>query len=202
MESVTLTDLEGRSARAELLSQEGEQQLLRLEDGQMLSLPKDALVKQHSGDYYLLLKLSELEVSAGGAATSETAEAEETIIPLAEERIVVSKRRVDGTTVRVTKQVHEEEQTVDEPLLGEEVQVERVRVDRVVDAPEPIRYEDNVTIIPLYEEVLVVEKRLMLSEEVRVSKRRTERREPQRVTVRRESATVERIEPEEGVVEG
>ena len=202
MESVILTDLEGRNVKAELLSQEGEQQLLRLEDGQTLSLPKDALVKQHSGDYYLLLKLSELEASAGGAATSETAETEETIIPLAEERIVVSKRRVDGATVRVTKQVHEEEQTVDEMLLSEKVEVERVRIDKVVEAPEPIRYEDAVTIIPLYEEVLVIEKRLMLTEEVRVSKRRSEKREPKSVTVRRESASVERIEPEKGVMEG
>ncbi len=201
MEFVTLTDLEGRRTRAELLSQEGDQRLIRLEDGQALSLPEDALVKQQTGDYYLLLKLSELEALASGQPERPSGEEsgyEETVIPVAEERLSVRKRRVDGATVRVTKQVREETQTVDEPLFSEEVQVERVKVDRVVDAPEPIRAEGDTTIIPLYEEVLVVEKRLVLTEEVRVTKRQTEKRAPQSVTLRREEVSVERLEPERG----
>ena len=198
---VTLTDLEGRRARVELLSQQGGQQLLRLEDGRTVSLPEDALVKQHTGDYYLLLKLSELEASADALSGSNSASerTDEMVIPVAEERLKVRKRRVDGATVRVTKEVHEEEQVVDEPLFSEEVDVRRVRVDRVVDAPEPIRSEGDTTVIPLYEEVLVVEKRLVLTEELHVTRQRVERREPQRVTLRRESASVERLEPDEGV---
>ena len=201
MDFVTLTDLEGRRARAELLSHREGQRFIRLEDGQTLSLPEDALVKQHTGDYYLLLKLSELEASAGAPSGLDGVpqRLDEAVIPVAEERLEVRKRRVDGATVRVTKEVHEEEQVVDEPLFSEEVDVQRVRVDRVVDAPESIRSEGDKTIIPLYEEVLVVEKRLVLTEELHVTKQRVERREPQRVTLRRESATVERLESDEGV---
>ncbi len=201
MDFVTLTDLEGRRARAELLSQREGQQFIRLEDGQTFSLPEDALVKQHTGDYYLLLKLSELEASADAppGLDSSRESLNKTVIPVAEEQLRVHKRKVDGATVRVTKEVHEEERVVDEPLFSEEVDVQRVRVDRVVDAPEPIRSEGDTTIIPLYEEVLVVEKRLVLTEELHVTKQRVERREPQRVTLRRESAAVERLEPNEGV---
>ena len=207
MEFVTLTDLEGRRTKAELLSHDGSQYRLRMESGQAVSLPEDALVKQHSGDYYLLLKLSELEDTGqpGGAETfNPTRDGDETVIPIAEERINVRKRQVEGATVRVRKEVVEEEEVVDEPLHREEVTVERVKLNRVVEEVQPIRTEGDTTIIPLYEEVLVVEKRLVLAEELRVSKRQTERREPQTVTLRREKATVERLKPKgeqgEGVV--
>ncbi len=203
VEFVTLTDLEGRRTRAELLSQDGGQRHIRLEGGQAVSLPEDALVKQNSGDYYLLLKLSELEASAGEPGRADVSpEREEVVIPVAEERIKVEKRRVEGATVRVTKEVFEEDEVVDEPLRGEEVSVERVKLGRIVEEAESIRTEGDTTIIPLYEEVLVVKKRLVLAEELRVTKRQTERREPQTVTLRREEATIERLEPGEGVVKG
>lgn len=199
MAFVTLTDLEGRRAEAELLSQREGQQFMRLKGGQTLALPEDALVKQHTGDYYLLLKLSELEALNERETERGAQEVDEAVIPVAEERAVVRKRRLEGATVRVTKEVRAEEQTVDEPLFSEEIEVERVKIDNVVDAPEPIRTEGDTTIIPLYEEVLVVEKRLVLTEEVRVSKRRTERREPQHVTLRREEVSVERLDAEKEV---
>ena len=199
MAFVTLTDLEGRRAEAELLSRREGQQFVRLKGGQTLAFPGDALVKQHTGDYYLLLKLSELEALSEQRTDQGAEEVDEALISIAEEQAVVRKRRLEGATVRVTKAVLTEEQTVDEALVSEEIEVERTRVDSVVDAPEPIRTEGDTTIIPLYEEVLVVEKRLVLTEEVRVSKRRTERREPQRVTLRREEVNVERLEAEEGV---
>ena len=75
-------------------------------------------------------------------------------------------------------------------------------MDKVVEKADAVRSEGDTTIIPLYEEVLVVEKRLVLVEEIRITKRQTEKRELERVTLRREQATVERLEPEEGVVEG
>ena len=45
---------------------------------------------------------------------------------------------------------------------------------------------------PEIEEVLVVEKRLVLKEEVRVTRKRRQVRNPQRVTLRREEVVVER----------
>ena len=218
MEFVTLTDLEGRRARAELLSRGNRQRRLRLESGQTLSLSEDALVKQHTGDYYLLLTLTELNAladtvpeRAGGMDESDTQRnaesstegdtssdaAENIIIPVAEERIVVHKRQVEGATTRIVKRVLEDTQTVDETLLGEEVEIKRVKVDREVEAAEPIRTEGDTTIIPLYEEVIVIEKRLVLAEELHVMKKQTEKHEPLQVTLRREEVSVERLDPEE-----
>ncbi|MCU0893405.1 MAG: YsnF/AvaK domain-containing protein [Rhodospirillales bacterium] len=56
-----------------------------------------------------------------------------------------------------------------------------------------MRQEGDTTIIPVFEEVVVVEKRLKLVEEVRLTKRQTIRHEPQTITLRRQEAVVERL---------
>src|SRR5690606_31687528 len=56
-----------------------------------------------------------------------------------------------------------------------------------------IRYEGDTMIVPVLEEVLVMQKRLLLEEEVRITRRRSEHRAPQRVMLREEHAEVERF---------
>jgi stress response protein YsnF len=69
-----------------------------------------------------------------------------------------------------------------------------VPVGRWVEGPVPVRLEGETTIITLLEEVVVVEKRLRATEEIRITKRRTTQRTTERVTLRREEAVVERLE--------
>jgi stress response protein YsnF len=116
------------------------------------------------------------------------------VIPVVEERAVVLKRKQLTGGMRVRTVVREDEEVIDEPLTTEEVEVERVPLDRWVDAPVPVRQEGLTTIITLLEEVVVVEKRLRATEEVRITKRRTTRQASQHVTLRREEAVVERLE--------
>jgi len=116
------------------------------------------------------------------------------VIPVVEERAVVLKRKKLTGGMRVRTLIREDEEVIDEPLTTEEVEVERVPVDRWVEAPVPIRQEGETTIITLLEEEVVVEKRLRATEEVRITKRRTVRQAPQHVTLRREEAVVERLE--------
>jgi uncharacterized protein (TIGR02271 family) len=112
-------------------------------------------------------------------------------IPVLQEELEVGKRKVETGVTRVKKTVHEREEVIDEPLVKEEVQVERVPINRYVEGPVPVREEDGVTIVPLLEEVLVVEKRLLLKEELRITKRTKTVRDPQRVILRSEEALVE-----------
>jgi stress response protein YsnF len=116
------------------------------------------------------------------------------VVPEVEERLILEKRRVPTGGVRVRTIVHEDTQIVDEPLGVESVEVERVRLDGWVEAPVPVREEGDATIITIVEEVLVVERRLRAVEEVRVTRRKTERRDRQEVTLRRQEAVVERLE--------
>ena len=116
------------------------------------------------------------------------------VIPVLEERAVILKRKKLTGGLRVRTVVRESEEVIDQPLTTEEVEVERVPLDRWVDAPVPVRQEGLTTIITLLEEVVVVEKRLRATEEVRITKRRTTRQAAQHVTLRREEAVVERLE--------
>lgn len=121
----------------------------------------------------------------------------EKVIPVLEEKVEIGKRtRVTGT-VRVTKKVHEREELIDEPLFKEEVSIERVPVNRYVEKAMPIREEGDVTVIPVLEEVVVMEKKLLLKEELHIRKRKETFRDPQKILVRSEEAVIERIKPKE-----
>ncbi|MGI8743084.1 MAG: DUF2382 domain-containing protein [Bryobacteraceae bacterium] len=70
-----------------------------------------------------------------------------------------------------------------EPLFREDCDVERVPVKRMLDQPVEIRQEGDTLIIPLMEEVLVVEKRLMLREELHIKRRREHKAEGDRTPI-------------------
>jgi hypothetical protein len=68
-----------------------------------------------------------------------------------------------------------------EPLFSEDVSVDRVPVNRIISGPAQTRQEGDTTIIPVVEEVITIQKRLLLREEVRITRKRTEIREPRRI---------------------
>jgi len=117
---------------------------------------------------------------------------DEKIVPVVEESAIVSTERVVTETVRLHKQVHEEEEVLEIPLQDEEIAVERVSIDRWVDEPVSVRHEGDTTVYPVLKEVLVSETRLKLVEEVRVTRRRATRQTQERVRLRREDIVVER----------
>ena len=114
-------------------------------------------------------------------------------VPVVEETVTVDKRRNVTSIVRARTVTHENLVTVDEPMLSEQVDIERVPIDRFVDAPLPVRQEGETTIIPVVEEVVVVEKRLKLVEEVRLTKRQTIKHKPQTIAARRQEVIVDRL---------
>src|SRR5579884_3138648 len=117
-------------------------------------------------------------------------------IPVVGEEATVGVRRVTTGGVRVHKNVREREEIVDQPLRREKVEVRRVVRNEVVSGPLPVRQEGDTTIIPVVEEVLVVEKRWVLKEELRLTKQRFEERRAERVVLRSEDANVERFDAE------
>ena len=171
---------------------------VRLEDGRLLTVPARDLVERDDATLFFSGSFAG-ERAAGSIrqASTEPGSAQESVVmPVVEEELQVDKRPVESGKVCVTKKVHEREEIVDKPLLQEEVEVERVPVNEVVDGPVPVRYEGETMVVPLLEEVLVVEKRLVLKEVLRITKRQSETHKPQRVTLRSEEVTVERLESE------
>ena len=190
-ERVQTSDSSGLSVRAWLKPANGDesasQTTLQLTDGTQFTVPRDLLVPAGEGRYTLSVSLREYV-----RKTPEGAGDAETVVSLAEETLQVGKRSVERGRVRLHKTVTERLETAELTLTREEVEVERVTINRPVEAAEPVRYEGDVMVIPRYEEVLVVSKQLMLVEELRVRTLRSERREPQQVTLRREELSVER----------
>lgn len=119
------------------------------------------------------------------------------VIPVVEEILDIRRHRVETGKVRITKVVHEREEEVTTPRVREEITIERVPLNRMVDAPVSTRQEGDTLIIPVLEEVVVTEKRLMVKEELRITTRRIEEQTSQRVTLRREDVIVERLDPSE-----
>ena len=116
---------------------------------------------------------------------------EQQVIPVWEEQVQVEKQVVETGRVRISKKVQQEEVTVDVPLTSVEHRVERVPVNQFVEAPPAIRYEGDTMIIPVLEEVVVLEKRLKLVEELHVTTLHTQTSATQQVTVQKEVVTVQ-----------
>jgi len=116
----------------------------------------------------------------------------ETIIPLLEETLSITKRQVERGRVRVDVRVVEQEQALEQILERRDVEVERVAVGRVVGTVPETRQEGDVMIIPVVEEEVVLVKRLVLREEIHVRKRATQRTERLTVKLRSERAEITR----------
>lgn len=114
------------------------------------------------------------------------------VVPLVDEQATVHKRTVETGRVRVRTIVDEHQALVQEDLLRDEVRVERVPVDREIEVVPDIRYEGETIIIPVVEEVLVVEKRLVLKEELHIHRHAHLEHVEQPVTLRSTHAVVER----------
>jgi stress response protein YsnF len=118
-------------------------------------------------------------------------------VPVIEEQIAVGTRTVDtGRGVRIHKTVSEQPVTIDEELLRDEVEVRHVPVDRLVGADEALatRYEGDTLIVPIVEEVLVVERRLRLKEELHITRHRRPQRHAETVILKSEQVSVERFD--------
>jgi len=122
---------------------------------------------------------------------NDTADVTAEVIPVISEKIRV-ETRTHESAVLIHKTVEQRTEIVDQALQSEEVEIERIAVNRVVEAPIPIRHEGDTMIISLLEEVLVVEKRLVLREEIHVRKLHKEVHEPQEVLLREEHVEIAR----------
>lgn len=114
-------------------------------------------------------------------------------INVAEETAKVQKKVVEKGKVRVIKQVKEQQETITVPVASEEVKVEKISVNKLVETAPQVRYEGDTMIIPVIKEVIVVEKKLLLVEEVYVTKQRIEMQDQRTIPLRKEEVIIERI---------
>jgi uncharacterized protein (TIGR02271 family) len=114
-------------------------------------------------------------------------------IPVIQEKLVVTKELIETGKVLISKQVLEEEALLEVSISHDEVLVERKIINQYVDsAPPAVRQEGDVTIVSVVKEVLVVEKRLMLVEEIHIKKEQLHENTTISETLRKEEITINR----------
>jgi uncharacterized protein (TIGR02271 family) len=159
-----------------------------LQTGQEVRVRAADLVQRDNGTYYIPHSLSDVDTDP----IDSDAEVE-AVIPVIEEAVNVDKQWVETGRVRITRRSREEEQVINAVALHEEVDVQRVPINQPISGPVDARYEGDTLVIPVVEEVVVVEKRLVLKEELRVTRRRVETPVEQPVTVRKDEVIVEHL---------
>lgn len=179
-------DLDGRTAAVDAVTDRAVR--VRLPDGVVVEIDRALVEPTGHGAFQADLRFADLTTH---------------VLREVEERVEVrTEARETGRVVARTVT-----DTVDEPVEAdgwrETVEVERVPVGREVDAVEPPREEGDVTVIPVYEEVLVIRKQLVLREEVRLTRRREPVPGPSHVARRRQRVEVDRHPPADaGPTEG
>ena len=160
--------------------------------GERLTIPMDLVGEDSRPDtVYLKVTGAEARRQAGVIAATDWQGNGGIVIPVAEERLEVSKRPVEIGEVLVHKSVEEYEDTTNLDLTRDDVEIERVTVNKPIEKPVQTRQDGDWLVIPVMQEVLVVQKQLMLTEEIRIRKRQiTEAREV-RETLRREHVELE-----------
>lgn len=118
------------------------------------------------------------------------------VIPLVEETLRVEKREVSKGKVRVRTVVDTVEEHARATLAEDTVEVTRVPIGTVVDKAPSVRTDGDTTIVPVVEEVLFVEKRLVLAEEIHI-RRRVKREDVEvPVSLRKQRAVIETTTPD------
>jgi uncharacterized protein (TIGR02271 family) len=117
-------------------------------------------------------------------------------IPLPVEEVSVSRREIKRANVHIALNTRTREQLIDEELTHVRVEIERFSIGQTVEAVPPIRQEGDITIIPVVEEVVIVERRLVLKEEVRVRRVSKKEQHQETVVLRQQEAVVTREGPD------
>ena len=124
----------------------------------------------------------------GVADPTDVSDEDEVRVQRTEEELRVGTRERKAGSIRVRKRVRTDRERIEVPTRHEEVSVERVPVEGEATEAE---IGDDEVVVPVTEEEVVVHKRPVLKEEVRIRKDVVEETEVVEEDVRREEVEVE-----------
>ena len=118
---------------------------------------------------------------------------DQVVIPLLAEEISVGKKKVTTGRVKVSTVTHSREEQIEQLLASDRVEVERVPMGQVVPRIPEVRTEGDITIIPVVEETIVLQRQLVLKEEVRVRRIHETQNYRESVVLRQQEAVITRV---------
>ena len=156
--------------------------LIELADGSRVEVPTEALHRMPDGGYTIATLWRSFPMQHRAWAS----------VPIVQESVSVSVKTVAREQVRLRRRVVEETRLVDTPVERQRIEIERVPVGcYVAEAPVP-RQEGDVLIVPVIDEVVFVEKRLLVREEIRIRTVREHVIDRQAVVLRRHEVDIAR----------
>jgi uncharacterized protein (TIGR02271 family) len=144
-----------------------------------------------------IIENSNVNIEPVNTAQTET----NAVFPVIQEEAVIDKRVVETGKVTITKKISEHEEIVDVPLFQEKVEVERVPINQVVQERPLSRQDGETMIIPVVQEQVFYQKRLVLIEELHVRKQVVETHQPQKITLVKEEVEIKRSAENENSVD-
>ena len=119
---------------------------------------------------------------------------EKIVLPLVAETPHLEKRSVRTGKARINTVLENVEEIASATLQEERVEVIRVPVNQPVKEAPTVRTVDGVTIVPVLEEIMVIEKQLILKEELHIHRRVTTEKIEVPVSLKKQRAVIERVE--------
>jgi uncharacterized protein (TIGR02271 family) len=95
-------------------------------------------------------------------------EARSQVIPIFEEKLRVDKVEREADRLLIKTSIKHRTEYADIELHRADATIERIMINRFVEAAPPIRQEGDTVVVSVVEEIMVVEKRLLLKEEIRI----------------------------------
>ena len=141
-------------------------------------------------------------VPAGELTQSLPTELSPSSVVLAEEVAEVSRSDVRTGKVRISTRTETRDEVIEIPLDQNIVEILRVAIDRVVEAPPASRTVGNTTIIPVMEERVVTTKQLVLKEEIHLIRRTNTEVAREAIPLRRQEVVIERFDAEGNAISG
>lgn len=118
----------------------------------------------------------------------------EKTIRLYSEDVTLEKTVGETGRLKVAKRTRTRDAAVDSELLEEKATVETIPKGHQVFEMPVARTEGDTTIIPIVEEVIHVEKRLFLKEEIHITRHKTTKRFRDVISLRHQEAVVSRVQ--------
>jgi uncharacterized protein (TIGR02271 family) len=112
-------------------------------------------------------------------------------LPIYEEQLLVDKQNREIGEIVIRKVIEEVPTQAEVDAIHEELDVEHVSVDEVVEQRREPWREGNVLVVPVYEEQMIVVRKLVMREQLRITLHQVTEKHVLAETLKREHVTVE-----------
>lgn len=116
----------------------------------------------------------------------------ETKIPVIQEQVQIGKDTSEESLVKIKKLVSDHTESFNIDLKTENFSIERIAINKELDEPAQVREEGDDLFFPIQEEIVIVKKKILLKEEIKITRNKKTENKTISVKLKKETVEVER----------